>query len=189
MRTLTRIKRLSIGIGIVTALTVGAIVPAVADNVTGTASVTGGTLSMSATDAPAVSATLNGTDQTPTDPFNIDVNDATGSGSGWNLQITSTTFSTGGTTPKTLSTSASSISAVSTVCDAGTCTAPTSNITLPVTVPAGATAPAAVKFYNATANTGMGDFTVTPTFKVSIPANTYAGSYSSTVTLSVASGP
>jgi hypothetical protein len=35
----------------------------------------------------------------------------------------------------------------------------------------------------------MGKFTVTPTVDVTIPANTFAGSYSSTVTLAVVSGP
>jgi hypothetical protein len=46
-----------------------------------------------------------------------------------------------------------------------------------------------VKLFNATANTGMGGFTVTPTVQVSIPANTFAGTYTSTVTVAVVSGP
>jgi hypothetical protein len=35
----------------------------------------------------------------------------------------------------------------------------------------------------------MGKFTVTPTVQVAIPANTYAGTYQSTVTVAVVSGP
>jgi len=35
----------------------------------------------------------------------------------------------------------------------------------------------------------MGSFTITPTVKVSVPANAYAGIYTSTVTLAVVSGP
>jgi len=35
----------------------------------------------------------------------------------------------------------------------------------------------------------MGGFTVTPTVQVAIPANTYAGTYTSTVTVAVVSGP
>jgi uncharacterized membrane protein len=35
----------------------------------------------------------------------------------------------------------------------------------------------------------MGKFTVTPTVQVAIPANTYAGTYTSTVTVAVVSGP
>jgi uncharacterized membrane protein len=35
----------------------------------------------------------------------------------------------------------------------------------------------------------MGDFTLTPTVDVTIPANAYAGTYTSTITLAVASAP
>jgi hypothetical protein len=49
--------------------------------------------------------------------------------------------------------------------------------------------PTAVKLFNAAANTGMGAFTVTPTISVAIPANSYAGTYTSTVTVAVVSGP
>ena len=56
-------------------------------------------------------------------------------------------------------------------------------------VPAASSAPPAVKLFNAAANTGMGGFTVTPTVQVAIPANTYAGTYTSTVTVAVVSGP
>ena len=74
-------------------------------------------------------------------------------------------------------------------CAEGTCTNPTNAITYPFTVPAEAVAPAAVKFFNAAADTGMGKFTLTPTVGVSVPANTYAGTYKSTVTLASVSGP
>jgi hypothetical protein len=118
------------------------------------------------------------------------VNDATGSGTGWNVTITSTTFSTGGGTPKTLSTSASTTTGVTSLCSGGTtCTNPTNAIGYPLAIPAGATAPTAVKLFNAAANTGMGSFTITPTNQVSIPANTFAGTYTSTVTVAVVSGP
>jgi hypothetical protein len=56
-------------------------------------------------------------------------------------------------------------------------------------MPAAGTAPTAQKIYNAAANTGMGNQTVTASFRLSIPANTYAGSYSSTWTYSMASAP
>jgi hypothetical protein len=42
---------------------------------------------------------------------------------------------------------------------------------------------------NAAVNTGLGDFTVTPTVGVSIPSNTFAGTYTSTITRAVASAP
>jgi hypothetical protein len=50
-------------------------------------------------------------------------------------------------------------------------------------------APAAVNFFNSAVDTGMGDFTVTPTFEIAAPAATYAGVYTSTVTLTVATAP
>ncbi len=163
-------------------------IPIFADDVVGSATVTGGSLSMSAVDNPAFpSTTLNGTDQTQSDSIDIDVQDFTGTGSGWNLQVTSTTFNDG--SGHTLATTATNITGVSSVCDGGTCTDPTNAIGYPLTVPAGTTAPAASKFFNAAVNTGMGDFTVTPTLELSIPAATFAGTYTSTVTITIASGP
>jgi hypothetical protein len=79
--------------------------------------------------------------------------------------------------------------AVRSACAAGTCTSPTNAIGYPLSVPAGGTAPTAVKLFNSAANTGMGSFTITPTVQVSIPANTYAGTYTSTVTVASVSGP
>jgi hypothetical protein len=46
-----------------------------------------------------------------------------------------------------------------------------------------------VKFFDAAANTGMGSFSITPIITVSIPANTFTGSYTSTVSVAVVSGP
>ena len=162
-------------------------VPAVlADSYDATANVSGGALSESTSSTPSVNVTLNGTNQTPTYNMDIAVTDATGTGNGWNLTITSTRFDAGG--GKVLSNSASQVTAASAVCTS-TCTAPTNAITYPFTLPAGATAPTAVKLFNAAASTGMGAFTVTPTVGVTIPANAFAGTYTSTVTLAIASAP
>lgn len=163
---------------------------AVAGTITASASVTGaGSLGLSHGATASVSAvTLDGTDQTASYTIPLSITDARGNGSGWNGTITSTTFTDASS--HTLSTTASSMTAVSSSCVAGgTCTNPTNAISYPLTVPAGATAPTAVKFFNAAANTGMGRFTVTPSISVSVPGNAYAGTYSSTVTVAVASGP
>jgi hypothetical protein len=134
------------------------------------------------------SATLGGADQTVTSNQGIDVSDATGSGTGWNLTATSTTFTTG---THSLSTSATTVSsAPSVACDAGTtCTTATNSVTYPYSLPAATTAPTATKLYNAAANTGMGNQTVTVAWKLAVPGNAYAGSYTSTWTLSLVSGP
>jgi len=148
------------------------------------------TLAVSTSATPSFSADLNSGDQTPTYTVPSTVNDTrTGAsaGLGWNLTITSTQFTTGS---RTLATNASSVTAVTSACaNGGLCVTPTNAIAYPVTVPAGSTPPTAVKFFNAAAATGEGVFTITPTVRVSVPQNSFAGSYASTLTLSVVSGP
>jgi WxL domain surface cell wall-binding len=150
--------------------------------------------SLTTTATPSLSITLNGTDQSPTYTMDLTVdNSAVGSTLlGWNLTVTSTRFTTGGGSPRTLSTSASSITGVTFVCAVNPllCTSnPSNSITYPVAVPAGSSPPTAVKFFNAAATTGIGTYTVTPTVKVVVPANAYAGTYTSTLTLTLATGP
>jgi hypothetical protein len=47
----------------------------------------------------------------------------------------------------------------------------------------------AAKIYNAAVNTGTGAVTLTPTYKVSYPANALPGTYTATVTVAVTAGP
>ena len=56
-------------------------------------------------------------------------------------------------------------------------------------VPAATVAPAAVKWENAANATGLGTNTVTATISVAVPANVFAGTYSSTVTVAIVAGP
>jgi hypothetical protein len=159
--------------------------------VTATAAVTAGTLGfVSAPPNVTFSGTLSGLNQTLTAAQAINVGDATGSGAGWNLTATSTTFANGA---HLLSTTATTITAAPTVaCDAGvTCTRATKTalVTYPYTLPAAATPPTATRFFNSRANRGMGDQTVTPTWRLAVPANAYAGAYTSTWTVSLVSGP
>ena len=165
-------------------------VPAAATSATVT--ISAGTLALLASPSNStISATLNGADQTVTTSQSFDVGDATGSGTGWNITATSTTFTTGGATPHTLPASAVTVqSAPSVSCDAGaTCTTASGTVSFPYALPAGATAPTATKLHNAAATTGMGNQTVVATVRVAIPANTYAGSYTSTWTYSLVSAP
>jgi hypothetical protein len=77
-----------------------------------------------------------------------------------------------------------------TACDAGaTCTLATNAIAYPYTLPAATTAPTATKLFNAAVNTGIGNETVTPTWRLSVPAATFAGTYTSTWTMSLVSAP
>jgi len=175
-------------------LTCGALLGSVtaADASTATASLTAGTLGfVSAPGNVTFSDTLNGANQSATAAQPIDVSDATGSGAGWNVTATSTTFTSGAHSLATGATTIASTPGVA--CDTGaTCALATvlgSKVSYPYTLPAGATAPTATEMFDANANTGMGNQTVTPTWALAIPANTYAGTYTSTWTVSLVSAP
>ena len=148
-----------------------------------------GTLTETTTASPTLSATLNGTNLQPTYTLPITVADTRNgsSANGWNLTITSTQFKTTG--GATLPTNASSVTSVASACVLVGCTLPTNSVPYPVAIPAAAVAPTAVKFVNAANGTGTGTISVTPTVQVTVPANSFTGSYSSTITLAVVAGP
>jgi hypothetical protein len=178
-----RLVTLAVGVALLAPTTAGAA------TVTATGTLSGSTLSVASSATPSFSANLDNGDSTPTYTVPLTTQDTRGSGGGWNETITSTQFTTGGATPSTLATNASSISGVAQVCAAGTCTIPTNSVTYPLAVPAGATAPTAVKFNSVAANSGLGKFTVTPTIGVFVPQNSIAGTYTSNLTISIVSGP
>lgn len=131
--------------------------------------------------------TLSGVDQTLTANLAPTVDDATGTGSGWNVTGTSTQFRN--SAGKTLPTTATTVTAGSASATAGTCEMPTNQISYPLVLPAAATAPTAVKLFNAKAHTGLGQFLVTLATQLTVPANAYSGTYTSTWTVTIASGP
>jgi hypothetical protein len=151
----------------------------------------GVTLTATGVGSPTFNLTLNGADQTTSYSLPVSVVDARGlaTGGGWNLTITSTTFNDGA--GHTFPTTASTITGVSTACGAGsTCLAPTNAVAnTNLAVPAATVAPAAVKYENAANATGLGTNTVTATVQVAVPANVFAGTYSSTVTVAIVAGP
>jgi len=147
---------------------------------------TGGSLTLQTVSVTWSSLTLSGLDQTKTTNRTMTPDDERGTNVGWNIQLTSTQFTAGG---HTLSTTATTVTAASATATPGTCTLPTNSITYPITVPSGAGPPAAVKVYNAAANTGEGQSSVQFSFKVAVPASAFAGSYTSTWTFSIVSGP
>jgi hypothetical protein len=110
-------------------------------------------------------------------------------GGGWNLTVTSTQFSDGA--GHTLPGNASTITGVTSGCGTNsTCTLPTNNVTnTNLVLPAGATPPAAVKYLNSANATGLGTTNVNATVSVAVPANVFAGTYSSTLTVSIVAGP
>jgi hypothetical protein len=133
------------------------------------------------------SFTLNGTDQNATTTVTLKPDDESAGHPGWNITETSTTFNDGA--GHTLPTTATVTTAASTATTGGNCVMPTNSITYPVTLPAAASAPTAVKAYNAASATGQGPTNVTLTFQLSVPANTYHGTFTSTWTFAIVSGP
>jgi hypothetical protein len=119
----------------------------------------------------------------------VTVNDTrTSASAGWQVQVTSTTFTA---VARTLATTATDLTAVSAVvCDNNApCDLPVNSVTYPVDVPAGAVAPTGIKAYNAAAASGEGRIDFTASFTTLVPQNAFAGTYSASVTISVVSGP
>ena len=173
-------------------LAVAAARAATTDTITVSATVTGGsTLSVGPNGTPAFALTLNGVDQTATYTLPVIVVDARGlaTGGGWNLTVTSTQFTAG--SGHTFPTTASTITAVTTGCGtSSTCTLPTNSVpNSNLAVPAASVAPAAVKYLNAANATGLGTTNVNATVSVAVPSNVFAGTYTSTVTVSIVAGP
>jgi hypothetical protein len=178
---------------------------------TGTLTFTGGVLNLLSPTALTWAGTSNGLNQqlvdTTTAHQSYVVDDATGSGAGWNVTVSATTFtstSPAATLPNagTFSTNGSITSAVATAgptaaCTTGaTCTLPTdTSVTYPVAITTAATTPTAVKVYDALAATGLGSITIglpgaAPVgWWVAVPGNAVPATYTSTVTLEVLSAP
>src|SRR5437016_5566589 len=109
-----RSMRFYVGFLVVLAMTIGgSAIAAFADSGTGaTVAITGGSLSESGpSTVSATPVTLTGDDQTTSYALGLTVNDPRGNGAGWNLTITSTTFTGTASPGNQLSTTASSIDA------------------------------------------------------------------------------
>jgi hypothetical protein len=174
---------------------------------TATAALTAGTLTLAAPASLAWAATLNGNNQSLVDTTAADqqytVNDATGSGAGWHVTTSATTFTNGthtfpdtGTFVTNGSTSSVTGTTAPTATCSGACTLPTNSITYPVAVTTAATTPTPVTIYNAAAASGLGEVVIGGSaaanpvgWWVNVPASASAGSYTSTVTMAIISGP
>ncbi len=174
---------------------------------TGTLGVTGGSLTLTSPSSLTWGETLNGLDQSVVDTTAADqqytVNDATGTGAGWHVAMSATTFTNGShilANSGTLSangsvTSISGTTAPTATCSA-TCTLPTDTTTYPVAITTAPTAPTPAVIYDTSAATGLGSIVIGGSaasdpagWWLLVPASVYSGSYVSTVTMEVISGP
>jgi hypothetical protein len=149
----------------------------------------------------------NGTNQSVVDSVPADqqltVADTTGTGAGWHVTVSATTFTNGTRLlpdTGTLSFTGSITSIVATTAPTatciGACTLPTNTTTYPVAMNTAASSPPAFTVYGASVGTGKasmilgGNTALRPIgWWVKVPASAFSGFYTSAVTLSVVSGP
>ena len=177
---------------------------------TGTATVGAGALSLTAPGTLTWGAITAGAASTAVDAVPADesltVDDASGSGAGWNVSLTATAFTSGANVLPTTGTFSVNGS-VGLVTDAtapgdactvaGDCTLPaflTAPVTYPVPVTTDGTTPAII--YTADATTGVGSIALglasagAPIgYWITVPGTALAGGYASTINLAVAYGP
>ena len=159
----------------------------------GTVDLIGGTLSVATDQIALTSVTLDGTNQTALSAAvdnNWTATDARGSGAGWNISISATNFSDGAGQEIDISDPDSEfkiqlLDANVTVINGNA--KPVSQVTALTPIPN----VGSLKFLSAVAGTGMGSYAIHPNFELEIPADLHvgAGGYSSTVTVTAATGP
>jgi hypothetical protein len=133
---------------------------------------------------------LDGRDHALTSGVGLMLLDSTGSGSGWHVMATSTMVVTNGhRRPRPLRDALTVTKATIRCAPGGSCIAPRNSIRYPLVVPAGATPPPPVRVLQAAADSGLGRFTVVLGLRLKVPGSARSGEYSTTLLLSVASGP
>jgi alpha-tubulin suppressor-like RCC1 family protein len=133
----------------------------------------------------------------------LTVADNTGTGAGWHITVSVTTFTAGAHTlpnPGAVAFTGSITSALAstapTATCVGSCTLPTDTTTYPVAITTAASSPVIYTIYDTSAATGLGVMTIGGSsaanpigWWLQVPASAYAASYTSTVTFQTVSGP
>jgi hypothetical protein len=156
-------------------------IPAFADSGGATATVNAGALSEAGTFGQSVSVTLNGLDQLVPYQLPVQVTDATGSGAGWNLQISGSPLadSKGHTLTQQVQ-----LTAFVGCAPGSSCTPPFPPGGPPVVITG-----TPQRFFIASPTSGMGSMNLKSVVFVRVPGNAFAGIYMTTLTLAAASGP
>jgi alpha-tubulin suppressor-like RCC1 family protein len=166
-----------------------------------------GSLTMTSPSSLTWSVTGSGSNQSKVDAVagdqQLTATDNTGTGAGWHVTLSATTFTTG---PKSLPNTGainfngSLISPLASTAPSATCVAsctlPTDTTTYPVAITTAISAPTTYTIYDTAAATGLGVMTIGGSaaanpigWWVNLPASVFTGTYTSTVTLSILSGP
>jgi hypothetical protein len=166
-----------------------------------------GPLTLTSSSSLTWSGTDSGKNTALVDPNAADqqltVSDLTGTGAGWHIAVSATTFTSGthtlpnsGAIQVTGSTTAVTGSTAPSATCVGLCTLPTDTSSYPVAVSTAASAPSAYTIYDTSAGTGKGIMTIGGSsatnpvgWWVQLPGSAYSGSYTSTLTLAIVSGP
>jgi len=165
-----------------------------------------GTVTLTSPGSLTWSSTLSGKNQQAVDTNAADqqltVSDSTGTAAGWHVTASATTFTASSyTIPSTgaMDVTGSVTSVASTAPSAtcvGSCVLPTDTTTYPVLLNTASSAPPPFTLYDTSSGTGVGQVTLggsTATYPIgwwmNVPGNAHSGTYTSTVTLAVVSGP
>lgn len=129
--------------------------------------------------------------------------DATGTNAGWHVSVSATTFTNGahtladsGTFSMTGSTASHSSTSQPTVTCETSCVTPTNSLSYPIAITTAPSSPLSVSVFSAALGTGSGSFVIGGStaanpvgWWVRIPGNALAGTYTSTITFDVGTGP
>jgi hypothetical protein len=174
----------------VAGLTVGALAPSAfaADSVT--QSVASGTRTASVANLSMAGVTYSHSAQTNTGSMSLTADDSTGSGAGWNVTVLSSAFVYSGTNGGTNIAAAnfSLSSAAAPVSTAGQAVDATAGPKVPAISPVGAL-DTARKVVQAELEFGSGTYTQALGVSLNIPAQSRAGTYTGTLTTTIAAAP
>lgn len=183
-----RFARFGFSCGLAATLTLGAVIPALADDGDGTIQLTPGTQSAIIGDFAFAARNLTGAAQTSTAAPAIAVTDATGDGAGWHIQMSATAFTGTGTDQSETSRTLVAAPRVT----AAPITSPSLTNDVDYDTPVSISTTPAKIASAAAAQSSNGQFTVTPDITIDIPADTYAvtaAGYKSIFTVSIVAGP
>lgn len=189
MRPIGSLRRTLAGLGLTAVITALAAMPVLAVD-TVTQAVNAGTRSASVADTTLTAVTYSHSAQTNTGSLTLTADDSSGTGAGWNVTILSSAFAYTGTNGGTAIPAAnfSITSAAAPTMTAGQAIDATGGPKVPATGSTG-TLDVARKTIQANAGFGQGTYTQALGVSLNIPAQSRAGTYTGTLTVTISSGP